>query len=129
MWSLLDFSRVMVLRSQYNAQPIHLRHVLALASHPAVPFLGKNAIPVVVSVGGVRSPYERNKFTLNPDPYMVLWDLDTGEALQVIPISVANPTLKPFTALAISNDGTKIVSSAGWLLTTFCATFWRFVGR
>lgn len=104
-----------MLRSYYNEQRIHLRQVLALASHPAVPFLGKNAIPVVVSVGGVRSPYDKSKYTSNPDPYMAVWDLNSGALISAIPISVANPTLKPFTALAISNDGTKIVSAAGAL--------------
>jgi hypothetical protein len=116
----------MILRSQYNDQPIHLRHVLALASHPAVPFLGKNAIPVIVSVGGVRSPYDKSKYTQNPDPYIVVWDLNTGLSLQVIPISVANPTLKPFTALTISNDGSKIVSAAGTVLNLFFI-FYRMI--
>lgn len=114
-WNLLGFSRIKVLRSEYNGQPLHLRHVLALASHPAMALLGKNAVPVVVSVGGVRSPYDRSRYTQNPDPYIVIWDIEAGIPLNIISIAVANPSLKPMTALNIWADGSRIISSSGIL--------------
>ena len=112
-WNLLDFSRVKILRSTYNGNPLPLKQVLALDAHPAMALAGQNAVPVVVTVGGVRSPYDRSTYTENPDPYMVIWDLDGGEPLNIISILIANPTLKPFTALKIFSDGSKIVSSSG----------------
>lgn len=114
-WDLKDpsFTRLKVLRSQENGQLLHLRHVTALDAHPAMALLGKNAVPVVVSVGGVRSPYDRSTTTQNPDPNIVIWDLDTGVPLNVISTTVANPTLKPITAIKIWADGSKIVTSAG----------------
>jgi hypothetical protein len=119
-WNLRDpnFGRIKILRSEENGQLLHLRHVLALDAHPAMALLGKNAIPVVVSVGGVRSPYDRSTTTQNPDPNIVIWDLDAGSPLKVFSTTVANPTLKPFTALRIWADGSKIVTSAG-----LCASF------
>jgi hypothetical protein len=81
--------------------------------------LGKNAVPVVVSVGGVRSPYDRSKYTQNPDPYMVIWDIQSGTPLNIISIAVANPSLKPITALSIWADGSRIISSSG----VHCAFF------
>ncbi len=75
--------------------------------------LGKNAVPVVVSVGGVRSPYDRSRYTQNPDPYIVIWDIEAGIPLNIISIAVANPSLKPMTALSIWADGSRIVSSSG----------------
>mmetsp|Transcript_60899 Transcript_60899/g.163020 ORF Transcript_60899/g.163020 Transcript_60899/m.163020 type:complete len:2559 (+) Transcript_60899:1883-9559(+) len=116
-WSLVDFSLLKTLRTIQNGQYLHLRHVLALASHPTMTFLGQNSIPVVVSVGGVRSPYDRSKYTQNPDPKMVIWNLNTGEAVSIISISVANPTLKPFTALKVTSDGNYIISSSEDLKT------------
>ena len=113
-WNLTDYSRIKILRTVYNGQPLHLRHVLAVAAHPAMALGGKNAVPVVVSIGGVRSPYDKSSYVQNPDPYLVIWDLNAGEPLNLISISVANPTLKPFTALKIFSDGSKIVSSAGF---------------
>ncbi len=112
-WNLTDFSRIKILRKVYNGQWLHLRHVLAVAAHPAMALVGKNAIPVVVSIGGVRSPYDKSSYIQNPDPYIVIWDLNTGEPMNIISISVANPTLKPITALRIFSDGSRIVSSAG----------------
>jgi hypothetical protein len=114
-WNLRDpnFGRIKILRSEENGQLLHLRHVVALDVHPAMPLLGKNAVPVVVSVGGVRSPYDRSTTTQNPDPNIVIWDLDAGTTLNVISTTVANPTLKPVTAVKIVADGSKIVTSAG----------------
>jgi WD40 repeat protein len=112
-WSLTDFSRLMVLRSKVSGSQVHLKHVLALDSHPAVLFRGMNALPVVVSVGGVRSPYDKSKFTQNPDPNIVVWDLTTGNIIRIMSITAANPTLRPITALKIFSDGSQIVTSAG----------------
>jgi hypothetical protein len=97
---------------------------LALASHPAMALLGRNAVPVVVSVGGIRSPYDRSKYTQNPDPYIVIWDIEAGVYLSTIAIAVANPSLKPMTALKIWADGSKIVTSSGF----FCCST-AFVGN
>ena len=110
-----------ILRTTNNGQLLHLRHVLALASHPAMALLGKSAVPVVVSVGGIRSPYDRSKYTQNPDPYIVIWDIEAGIPLNIISIAVANPSLKPITALKIWADGSRIVSSSG-----FCCCVWGF---
>ena len=120
-WNLMDpsFTRIKVLRSNQNGQLLHLRQVLALDAHPAMALLGKNAVPVVVSVGGVRSPYDRSTTTQNPDPNIVIWDLDAGVPLKVISTTVANPTLKPVTALRIVADGSKIVTSAGCYESSF----------
>lgn len=115
-WDLMDQSipQIKILRTEYNGLKLHLRHVLAVAAHPAMALVGMNAVPVVVSVGGIRSPYDRSTYTQNPDPYLVIWDLDGGDPLNIISITVANPSLKPFTAIKIWADGSKIVSSAGY---------------
>jgi len=104
-WDLNTYKRIRVLTG-------HIDQVLSLSTVSAAKLLGRVAAPILVSVGGFRSPYNRQTFKLSGDTSIHMWDLETGNLLNRYEITAVHFAGKPVTKIALSSDGSRIITAS-----------------